>query len=123
MGRILVVDDNRDLCAMLKSLLEGAGYSVAVAADGREALSIQRDAPADVLITDLFMPESDGFETIEGFRKTNPKMRIVVISGDSKLTRRDYLATAALIGVDATLRKPFDTEALLETLRSFAKND
>lgn len=119
MARILVVDDNQDFRVMLRALLERAGHSVQDASNGREALSLQHKLPAEVLITDLFMPESDGFETIADFRKAFPKMKIVVISGDSKLTKHDYLSTAALIGVDATLRKPFEVEALLAVLRSF----
>ena len=63
------------------------------------------------------MPGGDGFEAIDRFKKEFPKTRILVMSGDSKLTRTDYLAAAELMGVDATLRKPFAPDALLETLK------
>ena len=115
--RILIVDDNADLRLMLKLALESAGYAVQVAADGREALRLQREAPADVVITDLFMPETDGFETIQGLRADYPHTRIVVMSGDSKRVRQDYLSSAELMGVQATLRKPVDVELLLQMLR------
>lgn len=116
--KILVADDNADLCSVLKPLLEAHGYSVRLAANGSDALAAQREAPADVLITDLFMPESEGFETIERFRAAFPATKIVVMSGDSKLARHDYLAAARLMGVEATLRKPFEVQALLEVLQS-----
>src|SRR5258708_3051569 len=67
--RILVVDDNEDMRLTMKALLEHEGYEVELAANGREALEVQRARPARVLVTDLFMPDADGFETIERFRK------------------------------------------------------
>jgi CheY-like chemotaxis protein len=118
MKHLLVVDDDADMRLTLKLALELAGYSVDVAANGREALALQQRAPADVLITDIFMPDSDGFEAIDGFRKQFPQTRIVVVSGGAQITKRDYLPDAELIGVDATLQKPFDIETLLATLRS-----
>lgn len=118
MNKILVADDNRDFAAVLKLALEGAGYTVYLAANGREAILVQRSTPADILITDIFMPDSDGIETIDRFRQEFPKTRIIVMSGDQKLAKREYLTTAALIGADATFRKPFEIEALLKVLKS-----
>jgi CheY-like chemotaxis protein len=116
--RLLVVDDDADMRLTLKLALELAGYSVAVAANGREAVQIQRREPADVLITDIFMPDADGFEAIDAFRHEFPHTKIVVVSGGAQFTKRDYLPDAALIGVDATLQKPFEIETLLKTLES-----
>jgi YesN/AraC family two-component response regulator len=98
-----------------------AGYSAELAADGYEALAIQRRRPADVLITDIFMPESDGFEVIDAVRREFPRTKIVVISGGAKLAKRQYLLDAALMDVDAILPKPFDVEALLQTLDSIQR--
>ena len=118
MNRLLVVDDDADMRLTLKLSLELAGYSVDVAANGREALEVQRMRAADVLITDIFMPDTDGFEAIDAFRREFPRTRIIVVSGGAQFTKRDYLPDAALIGVDATLQKPFEMETLLETLKS-----
>ena len=115
---ILIVDDDADTRLSLKLVLELSGYSVEVAANGREALALQRERPADVLITDIFMPDADGFEAIDAFRHEFPQTRIVVVSGGAQFTKRDYLPDAALIGVDATLQKPFEIETLLKTLES-----
>lgn len=119
---ILIADDNAALRRSLKLALEAEGYRVRLAANGAEALAAQRVRPADVLITDIFMPESDGFETIDAFRRAYPATRILVMSGDAQLARGEYLAVAALIGVDATLKKPFETEALLEALRALGQD-
>ena len=119
--RILLVDDDADFRSMLKTALELAGYPVNGARNGKEAVAIQRRAPADILITDIFMPESDGFEVIEAFRKEFPQTRIIAISGGTRVMKTDYLATAGLIGVDAALQKPFEVEALLDLLRKMAR--
>lgn len=115
---VLVADDDGKLRGALKLALEANGYRVQVAANGAEALLMQRNDPADVLITDIFMPDADGFEAIDGFRKVFPGAKIVAMSGDAKKAKGEYLSTAALIGVDATLKKPFQVATLLQTLRS-----
>lgn len=118
--RVLVVDDDADMRLTLKLALELAGYGVEVAANGREALERQKSSPAELMITDIFMPDADGFEAIDAFRKHYPKTKIVVVSGGAQFSKRDYLPDAALIGADATLQKPFEIETLLKTLKSLS---
>jgi len=119
-ARLLVADDDADMRLTLKLALEIAGYTVDVAANAREALELQRGRPAEVLITDIFMPDADGFEAIDAFRHEFPRTKIIVVSGGAQFTKRDYLPDAELIGVDATLQKPFDIDTLLRTLQSLA---
>ena len=116
--KVLVVDDDADMRLTLKLALELAGYAVDVAANGREAIEAQRREPAEVLITDIFMPETDGFEAIDAFRRQFPQTKIVVVSGGAQFTKRNYLPDAALVGADATLQKPFDMDTLLGLLRT-----
>jgi DNA-binding NtrC family response regulator len=116
--RVLVVDDDADMRLTLKLALELAGYAVDVASNGREALEAQRRDPAEVLITDIFMPDSDGFEAIDAFRQQFPQTKIVVVSGGAQFSKRDYLPDAELMGADATLQKPFDMDTLLGLLRT-----
>lgn len=118
MRNILIADDDASLRRALKLALEAAGYRVRVAADAAQALVLQREDAADVLVTDLFMPESDGFEAIDSFRKAFPGTKIVAMSGGSARTKHEYLPAAALAGAHATLSKPFGVEALLGTLRA-----
>ena len=63
--RLLVADDDADMRQSMRLLLERAGYEVGLAQNGAKALELQRTRPADVLITDIFMLESDGLETIQ----------------------------------------------------------
>jgi CheY-like chemotaxis protein len=115
--RVLVVDDNADMRLAAKLLLESEGYVVELAKNGGEALRIQHERPAQILITDLFMPDVDGLETVQRFRAEYPDMPIIVISGGgSKLpAKADHLAVARELGVH-TLRKPFPPQALLDAL-------
>ena len=101
----------------LKLALELEGYRVAEAANGREAVEQQRNSPADVVLTDIFMPESDGFEAIDALRRDFPAVKVIVMSGGAQLAKRDYLPDAELMGADATLQKPFDIGELLKTLK------
>lgn len=119
--KLLIVDDDADMRLSLKLALEMAGYAAEVAANGREALAIQRERPADILITDIFMPDTDGFEIIDAMRKAFPRTKIVVISGGAQLAKRNYLLDAELMDVDAILPKPFDVEVLLRTLDSLQR--
>ena len=114
---IILADDDADQRLSLKLALELAGYTVREAADGRQALALQREHAASVLITDIFMPESDGFEAIVAFRSEFPGTKIVAVSGGGQRAKADYLSSARLMGVDATLQKPFEIDALLDTLQ------
>jgi YesN/AraC family two-component response regulator len=91
---------------------------VRTAAEGAQALAVQREWPADLLITDIFMPVQEGFETISRFKAEFPQTRIIVMSaGNVPGMKHDFLAAAGLLGVGATLRKPFDADELLDAVR------
>ena len=77
---------------------------------------------AEVLVTDLFMSERDGFETLTAFRKNFPRTRIIVISGDGKLIRGSYLESAQWVGADAVLRKPVAPAELLRVIGEVLSN-
>jgi two-component system, OmpR family, KDP operon response regulator KdpE len=116
--RIVVVDDHQDTCAFLSTALKGAGYEVETAEEGGQALALMASRPPDLLITDLFMPGLEGFETITRCRAEFPQTTIMVISaGTIPGMRHDLLATARLLGISATLRKPFHADTLLATVQ------
>jgi len=117
--RVLVVDDNADARLTLQLLLEAEGYRVETAANGREALRVQRERPSQILVTDLFMPEADGLETMQRFRAEFPGVPVIVMSGGGTKQglKTDHLTVARELGA-RTLRKPFSGEELLDALRS-----
>lgn len=115
---ILVVDDHRDIREFMQTALEAAGYEVGTASEGGEALARMRSRAADLLVTDIFMPGQEGMETIARIKAQFPRTRIIAISAGSGSGKHDFLSAAALIGADATLRKPFTADQLLETVRA-----
>jgi DNA-binding NtrC family response regulator len=105
--RILVVDDDASIRRTLTILLSKAGYEVAQAADGSEAVRLWRDQGGDLVITDLHMPEKDGIETIIELLSHSPGIRIIAMSGGGQTKRLDLLGNASLLGAVLTIEKPF----------------
>ena len=93
---IILAEDDPDQRLAMGMALKVAGYAVREAANGAEALELQRERAARVLITDLFMPEADGIELVQAFRKDYPETKIVVISGGGMRSKRDYLTDIGL---------------------------
>ena len=114
---ILVVDDNPDIRLTTQALLQHFGYRVRTAGDGHEALQVQREERAQVLLTDIFMPGTEGLETIALFKREWPEIKVIAMSGGGEYAQRNYLRDAAYVGADATLQKPFAPETLLEVLK------
>jgi CheY-like chemotaxis protein len=118
MTRVLVIDDNKDLRELIGITLEANGYAVDLACDGQEGLQAQRARPADVVITDIFMPNQDGIETIAQFRKEYPGLKLIAMSGDAKLVKHSaHLLAVSEMGTHGVLPKPFDEEDLLRAIR------
>ena len=117
MRRILVIDDHAEIRELLRMTLQAAGYDVAVAPNGREGLEIQSRRPAELVITDIFMPEQEGLETIQALRQQSPRPKIIAMSGGGQLGTLEYLPAAREFGADRTIDKPFDCEAMLTAVR------
>ena len=116
MARILLVDDAVDLRDALVYALQSEGHVVAAADDGEQGMTLQRTFNADVLITDIFMPNKDGIETIQEFKEASPGARIVVMSASNRLNSSTYLTIARELGVDEVMNKPFSIQELLEVV-------
>jgi DNA-binding NtrC family response regulator len=117
MQSILIVDDDDAMRETLAQALIRAGYMVLQCADGSDVIDALKKHPVDLLITDLFMQETDGLGTIMKVRKEFPEMKIVAMSGGSRLTDHDYLPIATRLGAHRTLHKPLDGPLLLKTIQ------
>ncbi len=117
MARVLVIDDDDQILTSLREVLEREGYEVLDAPDGKVGLQLFREEGADLVITDIIMPEKQGLETIKGLREDNPDVKIVAISGGGAIEPRVYLHYAEEAGAMRTLPKPFEREELLEAVR------
>ncbi|HYT72058.1 MAG TPA: response regulator [Gemmatimonadales bacterium] len=117
MARILIIDDDAGIRQSLRALLERAGHDVADARDGGAGLRIHAAQRADLIITDLFMPDYDGIETIRELRRTDPTVKIIAMSGGGFDGTVDLNADAKSLGAQHSLRKPLDGRELLEAVR------
>jgi len=79
-GKILVIDDERRMCLVLKTALEVDGHQVDIAADGNEGLTKIQAGEFDVVITDLKMPGKDGIEILETVKKLHPKTEVILMT-------------------------------------------
>jgi CheY-like chemotaxis protein len=117
MQRVLVIDDDEQVRALLYEILDRAGFAVIEASNGVEGLKLYRSQPVDLVITDLVMPEKEGVETIMELRSQFPNTRIIAISGGQRAGARDYLPIAARLGAHRTVAKPFSRQEILEAVR------
>src|SRR5687767_13037626 len=109
---ILVVDDEAAIRRLFRILLERAGYRVAEAANGREALRVIDSEPIDLMITDIVMPDQEGLETLTALRAGGRPLKIIAISGAAF----SCLKIAKILGANATLPKPVTPDDLLATV-------
>ncbi|MEX3010463.1 response regulator [Hoeflea sp. TYP-13] len=116
MARILVIDDEPLICSMLDIGLTRAGHEVMTASNGEEAISLYTKAPAQIVIVDVIMPEKDGLETIRELRDKNPGLKIIAISGGSRIGNLDLLQLAREFGATKVFNKPLDHNQLLSTI-------
>ena len=118
--RVLVVDDQEDIREMAGLILIRAGYEVRTAASGREALAVLCEAPFDLVLLDINMPELDGWATLRRIRadETNDAVRIAMFSVKSEV--RDKVAGLKDGAVDY-ITKPFGVDELVSRVsRIFA---
>jgi DNA-binding response OmpR family regulator len=116
MARILIIDDDREIRHPLRLALERAGHEVLEAPNGTEGVRLWLDHGADLVITDVFMPEKDGLEVISELRARSPGVKIIALSaGDSTRTLHS-LSDARLFGALRTIAKPFRHVEILATI-------
>jgi DNA-binding NtrC family response regulator len=117
LARILVIDDEENIRTMVQQMLKRAGYDAAAAGDGSEGIRLQREKPADLVITDLIMPGQEGLETIMEIRRSFPRTKIIAISGGGHAGVLDFLPIATQLGALRTLPKPFTHQQLLALVK------
>ncbi|NOX79753.1 MAG: response regulator [Deltaproteobacteria bacterium] len=116
--RVLIVDDDEQIRALLQEVMEWAGFDVAVAENGRVAMRLQGQQPADLVITDLIMPEQEGLETITSLKKIYKDIKIIAISGGGRIGPEAYLPAALELGADRIFSKPFDVQEIVAAVRA-----
>lgn len=114
MARILIIDDEDQARNMLLQALEREGHEVVAARDGNEGLQLYHTTLADLIITDILMPEKEGLETIMELRREFPDVKIIAMSGGGHKGNLNFLQVAKRLGAQRTLQKPFHLQEVIQ---------
>lgn len=120
--QVLVIDDDELVRETLEMLLLDAGYGVTSASDGRRGLAELEKKTPDFVVTDIYMPEKEGIETIVDIRRTYPDIKIIAISGGADVGSMPVLQLAEMVGADRVLKKPFMPSEIVEAIESLHKS-
>ena len=116
----MVVDDDPQILKLYSKILTKGGFTVCIEPSGKKAVeTLDHDAPFDLMVLDLCMPQPDGFEVLEQIRSRHPGLRILVTSGfmDGAL-----LMASEALGATATLNKKQSPEQLLQKVNLLLRN-
>lgn len=109
MSNLLIVDDEQSYRQLLSLVFQGDGHDIRTASNGREALEMLDQSPADIIISDVKMPDMDGIEMLRAVRETQPDLGVVLMTAFASVeTARE----AFKLGADDFIQKPFDVEEL-----------
>lgn len=120
MHKILVIDDEKDLCEQVKIRLEAGGYKCFTTFNGRDGISKAKLEMPDLILLDIKMPGLDGYQVISLIKKDVQiaSIPIVVLTG---LDDETAVKKASALGAEGYMMKPFDSESLLFTVKEFLK--
>ncbi|MFQ5477923.1 MAG: response regulator [Candidatus Binatia bacterium] len=113
MARVLVIDDEEPMREMLQEAFEDDGYDVSVACDGVEGVKAFRDNPADLVVTDIIMPNKEGIQVIWELKAEAPDLKIIAISGGNLDESQSDLPLAESFGASKSIQKPFSISEIL----------
>jgi DNA-binding response OmpR family regulator len=116
MARILIIDDEVALLESLSLAISKAGHVVETAANGRDAARLFAAQPADLILTDIVMPDEAGLDFIRDLRRKQPKLPIIAMSGGITNSPLYAIGVAGRLGANKILAKPFPTVELLQAI-------
>jgi DNA-binding response OmpR family regulator len=117
MAKILIIDDEQLVASTMEIVLLKAGHTVVLANNGNVGVAKFKSDPADLVITDIIMPEKEGIEVIRELRVMSPQVPIIAISGGGRTKNYDFLRMAHKLGANEVLRKPFANDELVSLVR------
>lgn len=123
MGNALVIDDQPEMLNMMKIVLERLGFDVTAAPSGKSIVHDLDDAFYDIIVTDIFMPDTDGIEVIRKLRRSGPDIPVLAVSGGGAKLDGDFLRVAKLLGASDVLQKPFMPDDLKRAVQDLIAGD
>lgn len=115
MKTIVVIEDNREIRENTAEILELSGFNVVSACNGQEGISMATDLVPDAILCDIMMPQIDGYEVIRRL-KSNPLTASIPFVCTAKAEKHE-LKLAMDLGASAYIRKPFDADELVRTVK------
>ena len=109
MAEILIVDDEQSYRQLLTLVFQEEGHNLRTAMNGRQALELLAEVPAQVIVSDVKMPDMDGIELLRALRETQPDIGVILMTAFASV---DTAREAFKLGADDFIQKPFDVEEL-----------
>jgi DNA-binding response OmpR family regulator len=122
MARILVVEDDPDICQLVELFLQGAGHNIITAADGAQGVALAYQDLPDLIVMDLVLPGTDGWTAIDQLKRAARTAHIPILALSAHVQVDDRMRARAA-GCDDFLAKPFDLERLLAQVMAFTERD
>jgi two-component system response regulator (stage 0 sporulation protein F) len=115
MASILIVDDEAPIRTLLRKILEEDGHEIREADNGEVGLTLYRQAPADLVITDILMPERDGMDITLELTREFLNAKVIAMTGATG--DHNFLNVAKLFGARRVIKKPFSVDAIRRLVR------
>lgn len=116
--KVLVAEDDANICRGLQDLLEGEGYSTVAAADGEKALHQYQQQKPDIVLLDIMMPGRDGYQVCREIRRVDERVPVIFISAKSEEIDR---VLGLELGADDFIMKPFGTREVIARIRAVTR--
>ena len=113
-GKILVVDDDKNICELLRLYLENDGYTVSLAYDGESALKVFQEFRPDIILLDIMLPKMDGWQVCREIRKTSETPIIMVTAKGETFDK----VLGLELGADDYIVKPFETKEVVARIKA-----
>lgn len=117
-AKILVVDDEPTIRELLSASLRFAGFDVATAQDGSEAMRVERDFRADIVVLDIMLPDMDGYAVLEELREREPDLPVLFLTAKDDVQDRIH---GLQFGADDYVTKPFSLEEVVARIRAILR--
>ena len=112
--KLLVVDDEVEICDFLKSFFEERNYDVRTASSGQAALDVVEQFKPQVMLLDIKMPVMDGIQVLGAVKKKHPRLKVIMVTA---LETRDKIEECLRLGADNYITKPLSLEYLENDVR------
>ena len=126
MTRILIIEDDEEMCTELNEILNGEGYFVQTCFNGERGIGLAGEAAYDIVLLDLKLPGMSGYEVLKRLKNEYPRLKVLILTGsplpNKYLPEEEFISSSgyddiALESAEGVINKPFDIEQLLETIK------